>query len=364
MLLLHSTFVRPFLRYSIISREQPSCPSKKMIVGVPVPGITSAKMLHDFGASKKHTVIIEPPLSLDPFNIVNNKPIVSYEPKHRTRFGVFPRCDPEKIIWFATEACCIFHTANTWDGTLKEWPTVNVLLCRMIRDSIVYNLGNIPLPTSEDQPSEECRLYYYQFIIDGPYRGISQQWALSAIPLEFPHVPKHLSMSSTRFVYGCSMIHGSFSEQLGKAAKIDCLVKLDVEQLIFRGLSNPPPSVSGCVDERSVKEILTSSNPNDPIRIFQMPENWYAQECTFVPRADGVAEDDGWLLTFVFDESQLDSEGNVSDDACSELWIIDAKEMKGTVARIMLPQRVPYGLHGGWFTKDEIIQQRQVDRFR
>jgi carotenoid cleavage dioxygenase-like enzyme len=363
-MLLHSTFVRPFLRYSIMSRSQPSSPSKKMLIDIPVPGMTSAKLLHDFGVSGKHTVIIEPPLSLDPLNLAYNKPVVSYEPKGRTRFGVFPRWDPQKIIWVATDACCIFHTANTWDGTFKEWPTVNMLVCRMISASIVYNLGNISLPTSEDQTSEECRLYYYQFITDGPCRGISQQWALSAIPFEFPHVPKHLSMSSTQFVYGCSMVHGSFGEQLGKAAKIDCLVKMDVQQLISRGLSNPPPSVSGCVDERSIAEVLASSNSNEVIHIFQMPKNWYAQECAFVPRADGIAEDDGWLLTFVFDESQLDSEGTASDDAVSELWIIDAKEMKNIVCRILLPQRVPYGLHGGWFTKDEISQQRRVDRFR
>lgn len=60
-------------------------------------------------------------------------------------------------------------------------------------------------------------------------------------------------------------------------------------------------------------------------------------EALFVPRPSGTEEDDGWLLVFTFNES----------DATSELRIIDARNLAGPpVARISLPQRVPYGYHG------------------
>jgi 8'-apo-carotenoid 13,14-cleaving dioxygenase len=58
-----------------------------------------------------------------------------------------------------------------------------------------------------------------------------------------------------------------------------------------------------------------------------------------VPKADAVAEDDCWILTVVYDAAA---------DA-SELCILDAQDISGPeVARIELPQRVPFGFHGNW----------------
>jgi carotenoid cleavage dioxygenase len=62
-------------------------------------------------------------------------------------------------------------------------------------------------------------------------------------------------------------------------------------------------------------------------------------EPLFAPRADSTAEDDGWLLTLVYDAA--------TDH--SELCVLDAQDVTGPeVARIRLPQRVPYGFHGNW----------------
>ena len=159
------------------------------------------------------------------------------------------------------------------------------------------------------------------------------------------------------------MSKGTFSTALGGAAKIDCLAKLDVKALISEGLRSPPRSVTGSVDSRSVQEILASNDPDDHIKIFQTPPGWYLQECCFVPRTNGVSEDDGWLLTFVFDESQLDEDGFAPVGSQSELWMIDAKTMR-MVTRIYLPQRVPYGLHGWWFSEEDVCNQRAVETCR
>jgi hypothetical protein len=40
------------------------------------------------------------------------------------------------------------------------------------------------------------------------------------------------------------------------------------------------------------------------------------------------------------------------------LWIIDAISMNKVVAKIKLPQRVPYGLHGCWFGEEDVQSQR------
>lgn len=58
-----------------------------------------------------------------------------------------------------------------------------------------------------------------------------------------------------------------------------------------------------------------------------------------VPRHEGAAEDDGWLLSLVHDAT-VDR---------SELVVLPAAEPSaGPVARVLLPSRVPAGFHGNW----------------
>ena len=59
------------------------------------------------------------------------------------------------------------------------------------------------------------------------------------------------------------------------------------------------------------------------------------QEPIFVPRPGGEAEDDGWVLTMVY---------NSGSDR-TELAILDAQQLsEGPVARICLPHHIPYGI--------------------
>ncbi|EZF23151.1 hypothetical protein H112_04138 [Trichophyton rubrum D6] len=367
LIVYHSTFVQPFVHYSVVPdlrAQRASLEQSEPLFNLPVPGVKSAKMMHDFGVSRQHTIIIDLPLSLDPLNLAYNKPVIEYDFYGRTRFGIFPRRKPDQVRWFETEPCCILHTVNSWDDSITDkGTTVNLLACRMTSAAIVFSTGNIRPPPNLRNIEDECRLYYFQFDLSQKENIISHQWALSVISFELPHVPQHLAMSATQYVYGCTMSKGTFSTALGGAAKIDCLAKLDVKALISEGLRSPPRSVTGSVDSRSVQEILASNDPDDHIKIFQTPPGWYLQECCFVPRTNGVSEDDGWLLTFVFDESQLDEDGFAPVGSQSELWMIDAKTMR-MVTRIYLPQRVPYGLHGWWFSEEDVCNQRAVETCR
>jgi carotenoid cleavage dioxygenase len=72
---------------------------------------------------------------------------------------------------------------------------------------------------------------------------------------------------------------------------------------------------------------------------LELPRGRHAAEPFFVPRDRAETEDDGYLMTFVFDET--------SDT--SELVIFDARTLShDPIARVHLPARVPYGFHGSW----------------
>ncbi|KAF2265412.1 carotenoid oxygenase [Lojkania enalia] len=426
MILFHCNFMPPYVQYSVIPsmRSPTSTSATSKLLNAPVPGCTGGKMMHDFGVSPTHTIIMDLPLSLSPLNLLKNKPIVSFEPDKPSRFGVFPRHNPSAVLWFETDGCCIFHTANSWDEYNYDGAVtaVNLLACRLTSASLVYSAGNLlaPSPQSlrqkpverrgisfyasyeddlskdlerlspqdvtpppnlaaespesslprtkgpqvEGEDEEQCRLYHYRFDLTCTEPTISHQYALSAIPFEFPSLNPAFEMSLARYLYGCSTSEESFSTALGKATKIDVLVKIDTRSLLAQAQKTPPRSVSGCLDNRSMWQILSKKDPQDPIRAFQMPPKWYAQEARFISRDNPVSEDDGFLLFYAFDESQLDEEKQCRDDAVSELWILDAKNMEDVVARVRLPQRVPYGLHGNWFSEDQIQGQRRVERVR
>ena len=64
-------------------------------------------------------------------------------------------------------------------------------------------------------------------------------------------------------------------------------------------------------------------------------------ERVFVPARPDAPEDAGWLLTYVYD-AECDA---------SDLVVLDAGAFEGPpVARVRLPQRVPFGFHGSWIS--------------
>ena len=67
-------------------------------------------------------------------------------------------------------------------------------------------------------------------------------------------------------------------------------------------------------------------------------------EPVFVAAKDAaVNSDSGWIMNYVYDEKS----------AKSELQIVDASYFTAApVARIKLPERVPFGFHGSWIADE------------
>lgn len=78
-------------------------------------------------------------------------------------------------------------------------------------------------------------------------------------------------------------------------------------------------------------------------------------EPSFVPRAGGTAEDDGYLIMFAHHSAH---------DESSRVLIFDARgEGAGAfqvLCEVETAARVPYGFHGTWLTEDEVNAQRDT----
>ena len=276
--------------------------------------------MHDFAATRSHTILLNLPLTLSPHNLLSTSPVplVHFDRSLPSEFVIFPRLlrssqtPQEPFRCIDPQPSLIFHTANAWDEVhWADIEAINMLGCRFRSAKLIYAAGAVDVPKIEQVMGQDdvVQLHYYRFV---PPRGylsgqsdesvgtISHSFPLSAVPFEFPTLPSELGMSDCRFVYGCTMKTGSFDERLGGAAKVDCLVKLDVHELVEKGRQRGGVLDSTPVDSRSTSQILTDLEEGikGPIEIFALPDGWFAQESRFVPRVNSSSEDDGYLLTY------------------------------------------------------------------
>ncbi|NQX89175.1 MAG: carotenoid oxygenase family protein [Halioglobus sp.] len=75
------------------------------------------------------------------------------------------------------------------------------------------------------------------------------------------------------------------------------------------------------------------------LKIHDFGEGRFTSEANFVPRKGGTAEDDGYLLSIVYNYARKKS----------EIVILDASAMQQELAVIPLDHHVPFGFHGGFY---------------
>ena len=72
-------------------------------------------------------------------------------------------------------------------------------------------------------------------------------------------------------------------------------------------------------------------------------ESCQAAEPVFIPKKNAKSEDDGFVVGFVYDKTT----------DLSDFVVLDAQTFsEAPLARITLPQRVPFGFHGSWINLD------------
>ena len=253
---------------------------------IPVPDMP---MIHDMSLTPTYAVVYDLPVTVS-FDVIGQGfPFpFAWNPDRAARVGLLPRDGgADDIIWCDVDPCYVFHPLNAYDAPDG---TVVVDVCRYERMMVSEFRG----PFSEDTPT------FDRWVIDPAARRVRES-RLDDRPQEFPrHNPK-VGLQQHRY---------GFTSEL---------------------LMNDPVQIHGATIKHDLERGTSEAH--------EYGRGRGGAEPVIVPKADGNDEDDAWIMSVVYDAT-TDS---------SELCILDAKDVTGPeVARIHLPQRVPFGFHGNW----------------
>lgn len=275
---------QPYLQYSVVSPQGEL--TRTVTIDIPAP-----VMMHDFAITEHYTIFMYLPLTFSMERIMRGESAYLFESDSPSRFGILPRHgDNSSIRWFDAPSCYIFHTVNAYEVGEE----IVLIACRMSGTTCL----DIPTKFNDGQ-DDRPRLYRWRFNLR---TGAVQEEALDDVVSDFPSLNQQRLGRQSRYGYTARMVSGQ-----KPAFTFDGLLKYD---------------------------FISGSS-----QVHELGLGRYGGEAVFVPRPDGTAEDDGWLLTFVYDTAKQ----------ASELLVVSAQDLTAEpVARVLLPQRVPYGFHGIW----------------
>lgn len=250
--------------------------------------VADMPMVHDMSLTPTYAIVYDLPVTVSLDVLGQGFPFpFAWNPDRAARVGLLPRAGTAAdIIWCDVDPCFVFHPLNAYDAPDG---TVVVDVCRYDRMMVADFNG----PFTEDPPT------FDRWVIDPVARQV-RETRIDDRPQEFPRHNPLVGLQQHRYGYTSEITQGA-------ANLHGAVLKHDLD--------------TGTVQAH---DFGTGRGGAEPV---------------VVPKVDGSAEDDCWILTVVYDAA-TDS---------SELHVLDAADIPGPeVARIALPQRVPFGFHGNW----------------
>jgi carotenoid cleavage dioxygenase len=242
-------------------------------------------MVHDMSLTERYVIVYDQPVLVDLDLAFASRFPFRWNDDYGNRIGLMPReGTADDIVWIDVPMGYVFHPLNAYDTADGKVILDVCFYERMMRDDLLGPFGD-----------SIAKLVRWE--VD-PVRRSVNVTTIDERANEFPRHRGALAGKEYRFGY----------------------------------CAQPDPN---SMHWPTVKHDLVTGKSE----VFDHGAGRAAGEPVFVSRPDATAEDDGWLVTFVHD-------GN---DDSAEFAVLDAQDFsRGYVARVKLPQRVPFGFHGNW----------------
>jgi len=278
-------FGPPFLRYHVVD-------AAGVLTATEEIEVPRATMMHDFGVTATRAVFLDQPVIFDLALAAQGRPLpFRWAPEAGSRVGVLPRGGRGgDIRWVSMDPSYVFHVANAFDDGE-----------RTVLDVVRYD-SVFDMPPGEALSGSLPSLH--RWTVDPSTNRVLEE-RLDDLPVEFPRIDPAAAGLPYRYSYA-----------------------------VRQGDDPRQPTYEGLVKYDLVRDEAVRFDPGPG----RMPG-----EPVFVRAADGDGEDEGWVLSVVFDAAR----------GASDLVILDATSFAGPpVATVHLPARVPFGFHGSWIPSD------------
>jgi carotenoid cleavage dioxygenase len=274
--------LRDHIRYVVVDAEGEWADE----IDIPMNGMP---MIHDMSLTPNYAVIFDLPVTLSFMALGTGASFpFRWDNDHEPRVGLLPRNGEAKdIIWSPVTPNYAYHPMNAHEDQAGN---VVIDICRYDRMFDQDTRG----PFGDSLPRLD------RWTINPNTRRVNET-IVDERPQEFPRC--HPAMNGKPYRYGYTVAVAGADAGYG----FPSIYKHDLQ--------------SGTATEFSVGPGRQSAEP------------------VFIPREGASAEDDGYLMTYVYDSTR-----NTSD-----LMILDAQDLsRPALAQVHLPDRVPYGFHGNW----------------
>jgi carotenoid cleavage dioxygenase-like enzyme len=272
----------PYLQYHVI--ESDGRLRRSEVIDVKGPSL-----MHDWAMTENHVLFFDLPVLFDTEYLVESGFPYRWNAQHGARVGIMPKNGASADVrWFEIDPCYFVHSTNAYE----------------CGGSIVLEAPRYPTFMEAGKPdilAQGVRSELHRWTFDVTTGRVSED-VLDARTVEFPRINERYT---------------------GRNHAISYAIGGDVTE-----------------DAVSFKSIVKHDNQTGRSRELTF-NGRVPSEAIFVPADGGTNEDDGWLMSFVYDPAR---------DA-SDLVIVDASRL-AVQATIELPARVPFGFHGTWVATD------------
>ena len=271
-------FTPPYLTYHVLDAAGHLVRSEE----IAVPGPT---MIHDFAITDGHVVFMDLPVCFDLERAMRGSMPYRWDDEYGARVGLMPRDGRDRDTrWYEVEPCYVFHPMNAHEDA------AGTVVVDVARYETLWR----------DTADRFDAAQLHRWTID-PRAGRVSEMRLDDRAIEFPRIDERQTGGAYRYGYAVANPGGGVNHPASALVKYD----------LGSGRSEAHDFGTGRVPGEGV----------------------------FTPASDRAGEDEGWVMTYVYD---------AKDDA-SDFVVLDAQRFSAPpVAVVRLPQRVPYGFHGSW----------------
>ncbi|KAM7260115.1 hypothetical protein ACFE04_015856 [Oxalis oulophora] len=314
--------IKPYFELGVISADGKQLKHK---VDLKLDRCTFA---HDLGVTERYSVFMDFPLTMDIFRLCKGGPFIDYNKEDYARIGVIPHYgDSNSIQWFNVEPNCTLHIVNCFE----DEDEVVIWGCRALESILKDPKGGFNNFESLAKRLASMESLDNQASLEKMMQGEGlftrcYEWRLNM----------RTGDVNERYITGykhCMDIPTINEKFTGVKNKYGYAQVVDVIAGIESGLPKFGGIAKLWLDEATEEKNLVK------VEEHKFEDKTYGTGISFVPKEQGIDEDDGWIITFVHNE----------DTDISQVHVIDAKKFsEEAVAKITLPCRVPYGFHGAF----------------